>query len=182
MPERRCCRPLLPAYRLPLELATSTAIQKSMQHNALLEALSTSQRGEFKKLSDRFFHQSLDECHGKCLLRSPELANVVGDAISFFDDDKYDLDRFVVMPNHIHAIVQFRTGESLEVVSQSWMRYTARQINAATGCSGVFWQAEPFDHIIRGSEQFEYLQKYIFENPNKANLRNGEFLYWERPM
>ena len=95
----------------------------------------------------------------------------------FYNEDKYDLDRFVVMPNHVHVIVQFRMGGSLSVVSQSWMRYTARQINAATSASGEFWQPAPFDHIIRSPEQFEYLQQYIFENPKKANLRKGEFLY-----
>jgi REP element-mobilizing transposase RayT len=93
---------------------------------------------------------------------------------------KYELDRLVVMPNHVHAIVQFYPESDLSVVSQSWMRYTARQINQALGTSGPFWQPEPFDHIIRSPEQFRYLQQYILDNPAKAKLRPGEFLYWER--
>ncbi|MCM2369473.1 transposase [Aporhodopirellula aestuarii] len=172
----------LKANELPLDLAVSTAVRKSKDHHALLETLSDAQRREFKKLSDRFFHRSLNECHGKCLLRRPELAELVGNALLFYNDEKYDLDRFVVMPNHVHAMVQFRAGATLEVVSQSWMRYSARQIRAVTGDSGVFWQPEPFDHIIRSPEKFEYLQRYIFDNPRKANLRQGEFLYWQRPM
>ncbi|MDA1049377.1 MAG: transposase [Planctomycetota bacterium] len=149
-------------------------------HDELLNQLSSADRRDFKQLSDRIFHRSLDDCRGACLLRRPKLAKVVGDAMRFYQDTKYDLDRFIVMPNHVHAIVQFRVGADLKTVSQSWMRYTARKINAATGASGAFWQPEPFDHIVRGPEQFEYLQKYIAENPKKANLREGEFLYWER--
>lgn len=86
------------------------------------------------------------------------------------------------MPNHVHVIVQFRPGSDLDVVSQSWMRFVARQINALLGESGAFWQPEPFDHIIRSAKQFEYLQKYVKENSKKAGLREGEFLYWQRSV
>ncbi len=172
----------LTTNKLPLALAESTAIRKSMQHDAMLESLSPLHRHEFKKLSDRIIHQSLDECHGKCLLKRPAIAKIVSDALHFYDHDKYDLERFVVMPNHVHAILQFRADATPKVVSQSWMRYTARQINAGTGETGGFWQPEPFDHIIRSPEQFEYLQQYIFDNPTKANLHQSEYLYWQRPV
>lgn len=84
------------------------------------------------------------------------------------------------MPNHVHVLVQFRQGYDLSTVSQSWMRYTARQINKEIGRTGVLWQPEAFDHIVRNPEQFEYLHRYIAENPKKANLKAGEFLYWKR--
>lgn len=166
---------------LPAELAGSIADRRLPNHDQLLETLDTGQRSEFKRLSDRIFHTSLDECHGACLLRRPELAKIVGDAILFYEADKYDLDCFVVMPNHVHAIVQFRAGADLATVSQSWMRYTARSINRMTGESGAFWQPEPFDHLIRSPEQFDYLHRYIANNPQKANLRPDESLYWQRP-
>jgi REP element-mobilizing transposase RayT len=165
---------------LPKELAESTVHRRLQNHDALLNELNAAESREFKRLADRLFHRSLDECHGACLLRRPELAKIVGDAVLFYRDTKYDLDRFVVMPNHVHAIVQFRTGANLKTVSESWMRFTARKINAATGGTGAFWQPEPFDHIIRGPEQFAYLQNYTADNPEKANLRPGEYLYWER--
>ena len=72
------------------------------------------------------------------------------------------------MPNHVHAIVQFRMGAKLKTVSQSWMRYTVRRIDAATGTSGSFWQSEPFGHIIRSPAQCEYLPDYVAENPTFA--------------
>lgn len=155
----------LATRNLPLDLATSTVGQSFSNHDQTLGKLSSQQWRESKRLSDRMFHRSLDECHGACLLKQPALATIVAKALLFYDGAKYDLDRFVVMPNHVHAIAQFRVGASLKTVSQSWMRYTARKINAATGGSGAFWQPEPFDHIIRSSEQFEYLQQYVFETP-----------------
>ncbi len=152
----------------------------SPDHDRLLTKLTVEQQKEFKRLTNRVFHHCLDECHGACVLRQTHLAEIVADCLRFFDGQRYDLDRFVVMPNHVHAIVQFRQGFSLETISQSWMRYSARQINQQLGSSGAFWQPEPFDHLIRSLDQFEYLQRYIAQNPMKAKLKTREFLYWTR--
>ncbi|MBM3966961.1 MAG: hypothetical protein FJ308_18135 [Planctomycetes bacterium] len=84
------------------------------------------------------------------------------------------------MPNHVHAIVQFRQEGGLLTIGQSWMRYTAREINKKIGRRGVLWQTEPVDHVIRSPEQFEYLQRYISANPSKAQLVEGEYRYWKR--
>lgn len=165
---------------VPVELAAAIVDRKLGASDQIKSLLDASQNREFKRLSDRVWHRSLDECHGKCLLRRPELAKIVAEAIQFYDGEKYDLDRFVVMPNHVHVIAQFYGGQNLGVVGKSWMRYSARMINRLVGQSGSFWQPEPFDHIIRSGEQFQYLQRYIAENPRKAKLKEGDFLYWER--
>ena len=122
----------------------------------------------------------MDECHGRCILRQRELAEIVAEAIQHDNGVKFDLDRFVIMPNHVHALVQFRSGFDLSVVGHSWMRYTARQINNKINSSGAFWAPEPFDHIVRSAEQFVWTQDYISENPQKAKLRDGEYLLWIR--
>jgi putative transposase len=166
--------------KLPIELAVSTVGVKLPNHEQLLNTLSVTERKQFRKLADRLFHHALDECHGKCVLKRHELASIVANSILHRDDDAYDLDCFVVMPNHIHAIVQFRDDSGKAIVGQSWMRYTARLINPKIGESGAFWQAEPFDHIIRSAEQFAYLQNYVASNPAKANLHSGEYLFWQR--
>ena len=165
---------------LPVELADSTVHRHLPNHEQILDSIPVRQRRKFRQFSDRMFHCSLDECHGACKLREPGLAKIVGDAIRFGDGTQYDLDNFIVMPNHVHAIVQFRQGSGLEIVSQSWMRFTARRINSVTGESGAFWQSEPFDHIIRSSEQFCYLHDYVADNPEKAGLVPTDCLYWHR--
>lgn len=84
---------------------------------------------------------------------------------------------FVVMPNHVHLLAVFPTAEAMEKQCSSWMHFTAVQINKATGAKGRFWQKEPFDHLVRSPEQYEYLRRYIAENPQKAGLRPGEYLH-----
>jgi hypothetical protein len=133
---------------------------------------------ESRRLRDRLWHRQLDECHGACELRRPEVARGVGDALLHFNGERYNLDSFVVMPNHVHVLVQFRSGLTLAGQTESWLRYTARRINEQFGRRGAFWQSEPFDHLVRSGEQFAYLQQYIAENPRRARLREGEYLYW----
>jgi type I restriction enzyme R subunit len=41
----------------------------------------------------------------------------------------------------------------------------------------VFFEEEPFDHLVRSPEQYEYLRAYIADNPKKARLKLGEYLY-----
>ena len=59
----------------------------------------------------------------------------------------------------------------------SWLHFTAVQINKAIDEKGHFWQQEPFDHLVRSGAQYEYLRRYIADNPRKAGLRKGEYVY-----
>ena len=145
-----------------------------------IESLNPKLKTQFRKLRIGLWMNRLDECHGECLLRRPGIAKIVADSILHFESERYDLDCFVVMPNHVHAIVQFKNGYDQSLVTQSWMRFSAREINKLLGRKGQFWQGEPFDHVIRNDNQFTYLQKYIKDNPTKSNLQSGEFIYWTR--
>jgi putative transposase len=43
----------------------------------------------------------LDEGDGSCVLKRPEFAETVDSALRFFDQERYELLRWVVMPNHV---------------------------------------------------------------------------------
>ena len=53
------------------------------------------------------------------------------------------------MPTHVHLLAAFATAEAMTHQSDSWLHYTASQINRAIGEKGKFWQQEPFDHLVR---------------------------------
>jgi len=57
----------------------------------------------------------------------------------------------------------------------SWLHYTAFRINQQLWEKGQFWQQEPFDHLVRSPEQYEYLRHYIADNPRKAGLTAGKY-------
>ncbi|MDA1051851.1 MAG: transposase [Planctomycetota bacterium] len=142
-----------------------------------IERLPEALRTPFQKVRDRGWHERLDMGHGECLLRNPVVAEMVAESIEKFDANRYDLDCFIVMPNHVHVLLQCRPGWTLRRVANTWLDFTARRINKSLGRSGHFWQSEPFDHLVRSVEQFDYLRRYIRDNPKKAGLKPGELLY-----
>ena len=144
--------------------------------------LPTSLQGEFYKHRTGRWHWHLDSCQGKCELRKRELAEIVMGALRHFDGQRYDLDCAIVMPNHVHLLLQFRPGTTCRDQCESWLHYTAWQINKRLGRKRAFWQSEPFDHLVRSAEQFAYLQWYIAENGVRANLPETDYLFWKRSV
>lgn len=139
--------------------------------------LDEKQRVAFNREFDRAREDFLDTCHGRCLLKNPKLARIVADSLLHFDGDRYRMGDFVVMPNHVHLLAAFPDPEAMKEQFDSWLHYTAFRIHQSIGEKGHFWQQEPFDHLVRSPEQYEYLRKYIAENPKKARLASGEYLY-----
>jgi putative transposase len=148
----------------------------------LLNKLSPEKQREFHRTFSARWERSLDDCHGSCPLRQPGSAKVVGDSLLFFDNERYLMTDFVVMPNHLHLLVAFDEAEQMLPQCESWKRFTATKLNKVMGRKGRFWETEAFDHLVRSEEQWRYLRDYIADNPRKANLRDGEYLLYSRKI
>ncbi len=143
----------------------------------ILPTIDDTLRSRFQQHFNRCREELLDTCRGKCLLRRPELARIVADSLLHFDGERYRLGDFVVMPNHVHLMAAFASAEAMEQQCDSWLHYTAFRINQTIDSKGKFWQREPFDHLVRSPEQYEYLRRYIADNPSRARLKPGEHIY-----
>lgn len=126
----------------------------------------------------------LDQGMGSCVLRHGPCAGLMTAALHHFDDDRYELDCHVVMPNHVHLIVRplHPDVQPLEKILESWKSYSARRINAALHQSGNLWQEESYDRIIRNEEHLWRVIQYIGSNPTKAGLAPTECSLWIRPQ
>jgi type I restriction enzyme R subunit/putative DNA methylase len=71
----------------------------------------------------------LDSGLGCCLLREAACAEIVEDSLLFGDGARYRLIAWVVMPNHVHVLIEQLPGWPLAKVVQSWKRHTSRQIH-----------------------------------------------------
>jgi REP-associated tyrosine transposase len=140
-----------------------------------LRSLSAAVRREYHEHFTSPWMECLDECHGECVLRRPELASIVALNLLHGDGSEYELSDFVVMPNHVHLLGQFRSEGAIKRCCRDWKHYTARRIHEELGRRGHFWQTESFDHLVRSPEQFEYLRRYIERNPVAAGLHAGEY-------
>jgi len=94
-----------------------------------VQALDRPARAEFWRMFSERWQGELDSCHGDCVLRKPELAQIVGDSLHHFDDNRYELTDFVVMPNHVHILAAFPDEDAMLKQCESWKHYTATRIN-----------------------------------------------------
>jgi REP element-mobilizing transposase RayT len=112
----------------------------------------------------------LDRGSGSCSLSEPRIATLVSEALCFSDGRLYHLRAWVVMPNHVHALITVGEEASLGDIIASWKKYTGRRANAILGREGAFWYREYYDRWMRNEEHLERTLKYIHMNPVKAGL------------
>ena len=75
------------------------------------------------------------------------------------------VDAYVVMPNHIHAIIiNNQPGTPLPIVIAGYKSFVTREIRLMRNELKV-WQTSFHDHVIRNQQDYEKIWKYIDENP-----------------
>jgi putative DNA methylase len=125
---------------------------------------------EWRHERRRRFDAALDAGYGQRLLADARAASIVQDAILHFDNDRYWLHAWCVMPNHVHVLATPIGQWSLSALIHGWKSFTAKAINTALGSQGRVWAEEYFDRAIRNDAHFETAWRYIEENPVKAGL------------
>lgn len=127
-----------------------------------------------EKLTDLEKRQRLetymDAGYGECFLRDPRIGSLVENAFIYFDKVRYRLLAWVIMPNHVHVLIETMLGFPLDEIIQSWKSFTAHQANDLLGRSGQFWFPDYFDRYIRNERHYDNVVRYIHENPVKAGL------------
>ncbi len=118
----------------------------------------------------------LDNAHGSCVLRQPSIAEEVVESLHHFDEERYILDEYAIMPNHVHVLVKPHKDHRLKTILSSWRSYSALQINRVLERSGQLWMDEPFDHIVRSWKHMCQFRRYIQSNPSKADLCEGDYI------
>ena len=122
----------------------------------------------------------LDAGHGDCWLAQPEIADLVAGALEFHAGQRFDLHAWVVMPNHVHAVLRARPDWTLSEILKSWTGFSAREANRVLKRTGTaFWQVESYDHLFRDDEDLHRCCHYTTMNPVNAGLcRQPENWKW----
>jgi len=132
--------------------------------------LTSHEQKELIRLYSDKVESYLNAGHGQCYLREAKIAEIVTKALNHFDGERYDLIAWAIMPNHVHAVLRPYQGFELAGLLHSWKSYTANKANELLGRSGLFWQSEYYDHLIRDQEDFVHQVNYVLSNPVKAGL------------
>ena len=150
-------------------------------------------RRAFEREQALLLHHELDQCHGSCVLRHLVPQRILSESLPSFHGQRMWLGDTVVMPNHVHLIVQPIDGWELEDVLGSIKKWTSRLIRQwlTTQAESIqprndghnrprFWQQESFDRIIRDEEEWVRFRRYIADNPEAAKCRAGSYVYEPR--
>ena len=82
---------------------------------------------------------------------------------------------FVVMPNHLHWLLQINQRQTLSTIVKSVKAKSAQAIGKP------IWQAGFYDHAIRNDEDIVNIARYIIANPIRAGLvkKVGDYPHWD---
>lgn len=86
---------------------------------------------------------------------------------------------WVVMPDHVHLLVELDQADLTEIVRRLKAR-SALRLNREIGRKGRFWSPSFHDHGLRREEDLKCVARYIVANPLRAGLvtRVGDYPFW----
>ncbi|MFA5688346.1 MAG: primosomal protein N' [Kiritimatiellales bacterium] len=140
------------------------------------------------------FEKWLNSGTGSCIFSDAKNRQILEETMQAFDGERYRIDSYVIMPNHVHVLVAPRGDNTLSSIIQQWKSVSSHMIGkvdaappprnvcergggaASTLCSAQqrnLWQKESFDHIVRSPESLSKFREYILNNPK--NLPAGTF-------
>jgi len=111
----------------------------------------------------------LDLGHGACELAIPAIAQRMENILLFDDNRRCRLLAWVIMPNHVHVLVEIWTTPLGKLV-QCWKKLVTDFVNARLHRTGQWWQEDYFDRYMRDDAHFQKTVHYIEWNPVKAGL------------
>lgn len=141
-------------------------------HDRWLSELATMTPEKRKQEYSIRLMEQLDRGAGSCILRMAKFASLVENSLLHFDGDRYRLLSWVVMPNHVHCLIEVHDCQHIHSIVHSWKSFTANQINKLLNREGRLWHREYYDRYIRDIEHYRRVASYIEANPVKAHLCN----------
>jgi len=88
---------------------------------------------------------------------------------------------WVVMPDHLHWMIQLNDCWSLPRVIKNLKARSALAINRHMSQQGSLWQRAYYDRAVRKDEDFRQVARYIIANPLRAGLVQdvGDYPHWD---
>jgi len=127
-------------------------------------------------LSKKLYHNTPDwvpdhsiyhiriRCHPRQRFSLLDSGHELFESVQLYADlAKWNCFLFLLMPDHLHALMSFSSAPGMTSVIRDWKKYRARfhRIN---------WQDGFFDHRIRNQQEYSRTHHYILNNPVARSL------------
>lgn len=100
-------------FRLADSLPQSVVIAWRQERDEIIakaaelgQELTKAEDDRLKRLFSERVENYLDAGAGECWMKNPAIADLVESALKHFDQERYELLCWCVMPNHVHVVVQ----------------------------------------------------------------------------
>jgi len=175
----------LPQHLIECWLFERNNIVKTAQQ--MKRPLSTMEEQRLAHLYSEKVERYLNAGNGSCYMKDPRIALLMRNALFHFNDKRYSIAAWCVMPNHVHVVVdpfsrQITAVETavprseLRDILHSWKSFSSKEANKLLSRSGEIWQAEYYDHLIRDHADFRHAVSYVLNNPINAGLKNWKWV------
>lgn len=127
-----------------------------------------------RKQDKRTFFVTTSASGHRCLLQSHRMARLLVDVLyNYRSESKYKLHEFVVMPDHLHALITIGAELAIERAVQLIKGGFSYRASHELQFRGEVWQRGFSEVRIFTPETFLARRKYIHENPVRAGLVNS---------
>ena len=162
-------------YRLADSLPSTLVaeIKTSTKNNLRLDTI------RFKRLLKKY-DDILDKGkYGAKHLSNSAVADVCKNTLHYPDGKEYEIICYCIMPNHVHLVFELIVGnKGISKIMQSIKRISARKSNLLLNKSGIFWQDESYDRLVRDDKELYFIIRYVLMNPVNAGLTD-EWHKWK---
>lgn len=121
--------------------------------------------------ASRTFFVTTKTSMGRALLQSERNAILLIDVMrSCVRERRFQIDDFVVMPNHLHLLVTVGSDMAIERAVQFIKGGFSYRLRREFGYAGEVWQRGFSEVRVNDQESYLRFREYIAQNPVKAGL------------
>ncbi|MBC2600278.1 hypothetical protein [Puniceicoccus vermicola] len=104
------------ADSLPRHVLSSLKSQRERWLKAHPRPWTAEEAAEYGNRFGNRIDELLDAGSGACWLRRSEIQSVIEESLHYFENQRYTLDRWVVMPNHVHVLAKPQGQSEIEKI------------------------------------------------------------------
>lgn len=113
-------------------------------------------------------------------LARPDVAEIVAVALAYADGSSYHLRAWCIMPNHVHAVLRVRPGETLERITGNWKAFSSKRARRILRSDGAFWEPQHHERPLRTEGQIAAAVDYVLASPRRSGLMNWPWAWSDR--
>ncbi len=139
------------------------------------------QKGRFSEVGRIYFVTTVTYKREKLFSDFTLARTIINTMKRLHNDDYVDSHSWVVMPDHLHWLLQLNDKHDLPSVMKSFKAISARSVNQYLNRQGQVWQKAYFDRSLRQEDDVKQVSRYIVANPLRAGLIEniGDYPHWD---